>query len=71
FPLKVEMFAKSGKLLKKITFSDVKRVQGRWYPMTMLYKDMLKSGGGTKMIIQEIALDQKIPASVFNKSSLK
>ncbi|MEA4974308.1 MAG: outer membrane lipoprotein-sorting protein [Paludibacter sp.] len=70
-PLKVEMFAKSGKLLKKITFSDVKRVQGRWYPMTMLYKDMLKSGGGTKMIIQEIALDQKIPASVFNKSSLK
>jgi hypothetical protein len=39
--------------------------------MTMLYKDMLKSGGGTKMIIQEIALDQKIPASVFNKSSLK
>lgn len=65
------MFAKSGKLLKKITFSDVKRVQGRWYPMTMLYKDMLKNGGGTRMMIQEITLDQKIPASVFNKSSLK
>ncbi|MDD4198664.1 MAG: outer membrane lipoprotein-sorting protein [Paludibacter sp.] len=70
-PLKVEMFAKSGKLLKKITFSDVKKVQGRWYPMTMLYKDMLKSGGGTRMMIQEIALDQQIPANVFNKSSLK
>lgn len=70
-PLKVEMFAKSGKLLKKITFSDVKKVQGRWYPMTLLYKDMLKSGGGTRMMIQEISLDQKIPSSIFNKSSLK
>jgi outer membrane lipoprotein-sorting protein len=70
-PLKVEMFAKSGKLLKQITFSDVKKVQGRWFPMTMLYKDMLKSGGGTRMMIQEIELDVKIPANIFNKSSLK
>jgi outer membrane lipoprotein-sorting protein len=70
-PLKVDMFAKSKKLLKRIVFSDVQKVQGRWFPMTMLYKDMLKNGKGTKMMFQEIQLDAKIPANIFNKSSLK
>lgn len=70
-PLKVDMFAKSKKLLKRILFSDVQKVQGRWFPMTMLYKDMLKEGKGTKMMFMEIQLDAKIPANIFNKSSLK
>lgn len=70
-PLKVDMFAKSGKLLKRITFSDVQKVQGRWFPMTMLYKDMLKDGKGTRMMFQEIELNAKMPANIFNKSSLK
>ena len=70
-PLKVDMFAKSKKLLKRILFSDVQKVQGRWFPMTMLYKDMLKEGKGTKMTFVEIQLDAKIPANIFNKSSLK
>ena len=70
-PLKVDMFAKSKKILKRILFSDVQKVQGRWFPMTMLYKDMLKEGKGTKMMFQEIQLDAKIPANIFNKSSLK
>jgi len=70
-PLKVDMFAKSKKILKRILFSDVQKVQGRWFPMTMLYKDMLKEGKGTKMTFVEIQLDAKIPANIFNKSSLK
>jgi outer membrane lipoprotein-sorting protein len=70
-PLKVEMFAKGGKLLKRITFSDVQRVQNRWYPKTFVYKDVLKDGNGTKMIIENMQLDASIPASVFNKGNLK
>jgi outer membrane lipoprotein-sorting protein len=70
-PLKVELFAKGGKLLKRITFSDVQRVQNRWYPKTFVYKDVLKDGKGTKMIIEEMQLDATIPASVFNKGNLK
>lgn len=70
-PLKVDMFAKSKKLLKRIVFSDVQKLQGRWFPMTMLYKDMLKDGKGTKMTFVDIQLDAKIPANIFNKSSLK
>ena len=70
-PLRVELFAKGGKLLKRITFSDVQRIQNRWYPKSFVYKDMLKDGKGTKMIIEEIQMDVAIPASVFNKGNLK
>lgn len=70
-PLKEELFAKSGKLLKRITFSNVQKVEGRWFPMTFVYKDVLKEGPGTKMTIQEIKLDTAIPASYFNLGNLK
>jgi outer membrane lipoprotein-sorting protein len=70
-PLKADLFAKSGKLLKRITFSDVKKVQGRWFPMTVVYKDMLKEGPGTKMTIQEIKLDTPIASNVFNLGNLR
>ena len=70
-PLKEELFAKSGKLLKRITLSDVQKVVGRWFPTTIVYKDMLKEGSGTKMTILEIKLDAAIPANVFNLGNLK
>lgn len=70
-PLKVDLFAKSGKLLKRTTLSDVQKVQGRWFPKIIVYKDMLKQGQGTKMIIQEIQMDTNIPDNYFNIGNLK
>ena len=70
-PLKIDMFAKSGKLLKRSTLADIKKVQGRWFPMSMVYKDMLKTGTGTKMVFDEIQFDVTIAESIFNKSNLK
>jgi len=70
-PLRIDMYAKSGKLLKQSTLSDVKKVQGRWFPMSMVYKDMLKTGAGTKMVFDEIQFDVSISESIFNKSNLK
>jgi len=70
-PLKVDLFAKSGKLLKRTTLSDVQKIQGRWFPKSMIYKDMLKDGEGTRMTIQEIQMDTDIPNSYFNLGNLK
>lgn len=70
-PLKQEQFAKSGQLLKRVTFSDVKRVEGRWYPYVMVYKDMLKQGDGTEMKMSSIKFDQEIPPYIFSKAALK
>lgn len=70
-PLKQEMFAKSGQLLKQAELMDVQKVEGRWYPMKMKYKDMLKKGDGTEFITLNIAFDQDIPEYIFTKAALK
>ena len=70
-PLKQELFAKSGQLLKRTTMSDVKQVQGRWFPMTIIYKDMLKEGSGTEFRMTSMKFDQEIPEYLFSKASLK
>ncbi len=70
-PLKQELYARSGQLLKRIELSDIKQVQGRWFPHTMVYKDMLKQGKGTEFNITSIKFDQDIPAYRFTKASLK
>ena len=70
-PLKEELYAKSGQLLKKTVMSDIKQIDGRWYPTKMNYKDMLKDGKGTDFIVLEINFDAEIPDYIFSKASLK
>ena len=70
-PLKQEMFAKSGQLLKRTTLSNVQKVQGRWFPMSMVYKDMLKDGEGTEFRMSSVNFDQDIPDYIFTKAALK
>jgi len=70
-PLKQEMFAKSGQLLKKTTLTDVKQVQGRWFPMSIVYKDVLKEGDGTEFRMTSVKFDQDIPDYIFTKAALK
>jgi negative regulator of sigma E activity len=70
-PLKEELFAKSGQLLKQTTLSEVKKIDGRWYPTKMVYKDMLKQGDGTEFIVDEIKFNQEIPEYIFTKAALK
>ena len=70
-PLKQEMFARGGKLLKRLTLSDIKQVQGRWFPMSMVYKDVLKEGDGTEFRLTSVKFDQNIPEYIFTKAALK
>lgn len=70
-PLRQELYARSGKLLKTALLSDLQRVGGRWYPMQVLYKDMLKQGKGTEFRTTQIAFDQAIPEWIFTKAALK
>lgn len=70
-PLKEELFAKSGQLLKKTTMTDVENIDGRWFPKTVLYKDMLKDGEGTTFSLTTVKFDQEIPEYIFTKAALK
>lgn len=70
-PLKEELYGKSGQLLKRSTLSDVVKIQGRWFPTTIVYKDMLKQGEGTEFKMIRVQFNQKIPEYIFTKAALK
>jgi outer membrane lipoprotein-sorting protein len=70
-PLKQELYAKSGQLLKRLEMKDVIQVKGRWFPMTVNYKDMLKEGDGTEFKITKIDFNVEIPEFIFSKAALK
>ena len=71
-PMKEDLYAKSGKLLKTSTMSGVRKIQGRWFPSQFIYKDELKRNSkGTEWIIDEIAFDIDIPDSRFSKALLR
>ena len=70
-PLKKELYAKSGVLLKRMDLSDVIQIQGRWFPKKILFKDVLKEGEGTEFQIEEINFNTPIPEYIFSKASLK
>jgi outer membrane lipoprotein-sorting protein len=70
-PLKEERYAKGGKPLKKIEILDVFRVENRWYPRKVLYKDLLQNGGGTEYVVESLNTHVNIPESQFTKAALK
>ena len=71
-PSREELYAKSGKLLKTSTLSDIKKIQGRWFPGRFIYKDELKRNSrGTEWIIEDIEFDVNIPPSRFSKALLR
>jgi len=69
--LKEERFARSGKLLKIFEVKEVKRIQNRWIPSHMVFKDALKTGKGTEFILESIEFNAVIPEHVFTKASLR
>ena len=71
-PVKEELYAKSGKLLKSTLMTDIKKIQGRWFPGKFIFKDELKNNSnGTEWIIENIQFDVKIPEEIFIKSKLR
>lgn len=70
-PLKEELFAKSGKLLKRTVINEVFKVEGRWYPKKMTFKDMLSKGKGTEYHIESIEFKKNIPSHIFSKAALR
>lgn len=70
-PLREELYARGGKLLKKLTIKDVYKLEDRWYPKRMIFRDVLKKGEGTEVIIDSIEFNVPIDAYIFSKASLR
>jgi outer membrane lipoprotein-sorting protein len=69
--LKEERYAKSGKLLKRVTFEEYKDYSGRLFPKRMIFRDMLKNDTKTIYHFDEIQFDTDIPKKYFRQSILK
>lgn len=70
-PLKEELYAKSGTLLKVTEMHDIKRIGYRWYPGKIVFRDMLKKGDGTEFIVNSIEFDIEVPEHLLSKAALR
>jgi len=69
--LKEEAYAKSGKLLKLIRFTEYRKVGYRLFPKKMIFRDMLKENTKTTYMFDKIQFDVDIPAKYFSQRILK
>jgi outer membrane lipoprotein-sorting protein len=69
--LREDRFAKGGKLLKTTDVLAVERIGRRWVAKTVVFKDVLKSGQGTRFELESIEFDAAIPEHVFSKAMLR
>ena len=70
-PIKEELYAKSGKLLKSTSMDGIKKIGNRWFPSRFIFKDELKKNSkGTEWIVEEIQFDVDMPKMLFSKSNL-
>ena len=69
--LKEDRYAKSGRLLKTTEVKKVEYIQDRWVPVQVLFKDVLKKGKGTEMMLESIEFNVDIPEHIFSKAALR
>ena len=51
--------------------NEVFKVENRWYPKKMTFKDMLSRSKGTEYIIESIDLNVEIPDHMLTKAALR
>lgn len=69
--LKEDRYAKSGKRLKTTEVKRVEKMNNRWVPAEVVFKDVLKRGKGTEFILNSIEFDADIPDYIFSKAVLR
>lgn len=70
-PLRQEWFGKSGRLLKTVAATRVEQLEGRWYPTAVLFKDVLKSGRGTEILLDSIDFSPRFTERTFSRQNLR
>ena len=70
-PLKTELYAKSGKLMKEIMVDDFQRINSHNYPTRVIMVNKLRKDTYTELSLAEILLDAQVPEKVFTKAYLE
>ncbi len=68
--LKVELYAKSRKLLKVMRALNVQSFKKRYYPTKIVMEDKLRKNSKTEMLLKKIDFDIQIPPNTFSERNL-
>ena len=69
-PLKIDMFAKSGVLLKTLTTLEVKRISGRWFITRSLMVNN-QDRRSTELVLEKVTPSDQIPDDEFTVRNLE
>ncbi len=69
-PLKMEFYDKSGKLLKILINTEIKKIDGKWFPMSMTM-DNVQENHKTEIIVKELKVNTGLRNSMFTERMLK
>jgi outer membrane lipoprotein-sorting protein len=70
-PLKLELFARGGRLLKVIEQGKIFKAGGRYLPREITIRDMRRSDSRTKIRFEKIEFDVVLPGNIFHKKNLR
>ncbi len=69
-PLKIELYARSGLLMKTVYVRELQAISGRLLPTTIEIVDALKKNSKTVFSMLNIKLDLSLPDSLFTMQAL-
>ncbi|MGB3340059.1 MAG: outer membrane lipoprotein-sorting protein [bacterium] len=70
-PVKTELYAKSGKLMKEVMVVDFQKIDGYNYPTRIIMVNKLRKDTYTELFLEQIQLDAIVPKKVFTKAYLE
>lgn len=70
-PLRQELYALSGMLLKTWTMSDLKQIEGKWTAMRMVIADQLREGSKTTLVLDEVSYGVPLKDEIFTNRWLE
>jgi outer membrane lipoprotein-sorting protein len=70
-PRREEYYDEGGKLVKVLTFDDIRRTDGRSYPMRWRMVSQSKPGHETLLAFEKLLFDRPIPSRIFSQQNLR
>lgn len=70
-PVREELFALNGRLLKVVEIVEIRDYGNRYYPFRSIFYDKLREGTKTEIVVENVVFDVDIPDSIFTRRYLE
>ncbi len=70
-PLEYDLYAKSGRLLKRFSQSGIRKFGDRYFPTKIEIRDMKRKDSVTRLEYFDLEFDKPLPARLFTRQNLR